>query len=316
MIPSSPLSEQKNIPADLDVEMTDAPPTPREMESSRKKRKKDTFLANKHFSIVGNLMAETSAERSRLDDSESVETDPEDLMALLSEDEEDLCSREKGKGKAVVPTQPARVDEFQPGTLDIADIHILAPPSYASPMASKRLNSDLQSIIKLQEITPPGELGFYIDPDMVENVYQWIVELHSFPEHLKLVQDMRSKTPILRSVVLEVRFGPQYPMSPPFVRVVKPRFLGYHRGGGGNVTLGGAMCMELLTNTGWSAVSTVESVLMQVRLAMMDEERAARLDSGPVRCYGVSEAVDAFKRACMTHGWTVPEGMDAFLKTE
>ena len=250
-----------------------------------------------------------------LDDNESVETDFEDLAALLSEDEEGAEACDKGKGKAVVPTQPARIDEFQPGTLDLTDIQILAPPSYASPMASKRLNSDLQSIIKLQEATPPEELGFYIDPDMVENVYQWIVELHSFPENLKLVQDMRSKAPILRSIVLEVRFGPQYPMSPPFVRVVKPRFLGYHRGGGGNVTLGGAMCMELLTNTGWSAVSTVESVLMQVRLAMMDEERAARLESGPVRCYGVSEAVEAFKRACRTHGWTVPEGMDSFLAT-
>lgn len=53
-------------------------------------------------------------------------------------------------------------------------------------------------------------------------------------------------------------------MSPPFIRVVRPRFRGFGQGGGGHVTVGGALCMELLTNSGWSAVSSLESVLLQV----------------------------------------------------
>ncbi|KAJ9640899.1 hypothetical protein H2199_005567 [Coniosporium tulheliwenetii] len=98
-------------------------------------------------------------------------------------------------------------------------------------------------------------------------------------------------------------------MAPPFVRIIRPRFLGFMQGGGGHVTAGGALCMELLTNNGWSAVSSIESVLLQVRLAMSSlDPKPARLENGPVREYGVGEAVEAFIRACRTHGWTVPEG--------
>ena len=34
-------------------------------------------------------------------------------------------------------------------------------------------------------------------------------------------------------------------MSPPFVRVIRPRFLGFQQGGGGHVTIGGALCMQV-----------------------------------------------------------------------
>lgn len=65
--------------------------------------------------------------------------------------------------------------------------------------------------------------------------------------------------------------------------------------------------MELLTNSGWSAVSNIESVLLQVRLAMMSTDpRPARLDKHARGDYGVGEAVEAYIRACQTHGWEVP----------
>ena len=98
-------------------------------------------------------------------------------------------------------------------------------------------------------------------------------------------------------------------MSPPFVRVIRPRFLPFHMGGGGHVTGGGAMCMELLTNDGWSAVSSIESVLLQVRMAISSlDPKPARLQAGHPGDYGVMEAVDAYIRACQVHGWTVPAG--------
>ena len=64
--------------------------------------------------------------------------------------------------------------------------------------------------------------------------------------------------------------------------------------------------MELLTNNGWSAVSNIESVLLQVRLAMSSTDpRPARLEAGPVRDYGVGEAIEAFRRACVAHGVSI-----------
>jgi ubiquitin-conjugating enzyme E2 Q len=122
--------------------------------------------------------------------------------------------------------------------------------------------------------------------------------------------------------VLELRFLPTFPFPPPFVRVVRPRFLPFAEGGGGHVTAGGSLCMELLTDDGWSPALDVANVLLQIRLALCDEERPARLQSqamgrtvraAAVDGYGFGEAVDAYVRACAAHGWKVPKGFAAAL---
>lgn len=240
----------------------------------------------------------------------SDDTDYEDLEILFSDTEEKLeplpSQSNKGKGKAL-PKLPssakpdASKTDFVPGSLDHKSLPLLEPPSYATTMATKTLQRELTATLKVQDTHPAHELGWYIDRELINNVYQWIVELHSFESHLPLAEDMKSKG--IKSVVMEIRFGKNYPMSPPFVRVIRPRFLSFTAGGGGHVTAGGALCMELLTNSGWSAVSNVESVLLQVRLAMSSTDpKPARLEPGNVRDYQVGEAVEAFVRACHTHG--------------
>ena len=217
--------------------------------------------------------------------------------------------------------------DYIPGKLDYSQLSMLALPAWATPSATRRLMQDFKSVIAIQKDTPLHELGWHIDEDKIENMYQWIIELHSFDPTLPLAQDMAKKS--VTSIVLEMRFGKDYPMSPPFVRVIRPRFLGFQQGGGGHVTAGGAMCMEvcillllghifiyfiltnpqLLTNNGWSAVSTIESVLLQVRMAMSSlDPKPARLDTHGRVDYGIGEAVDAYIRACNVHGWTVPSG--------
>jgi ubiquitin-conjugating enzyme E2 Q len=133
--------------------------------------------------------------------------------------------------------------DYVPGTLDFSTLPMLKAPQWATPAATKRLMKDFQDLVKLQDGEPPHELGWYIDPEAHENMYQWIVELHSFDPTLPLAKDM--KTHGHKSIVLELRFGNQYPMNPPFVRVIRPKFLGFNQGGGGHVTLGGAMCMQV-----------------------------------------------------------------------
>lgn len=190
---------------------------------------------------------------------------------------------------------------------------MLQPPSYATPMATKALNRNLKEVVELQKNSNLQELGWYIDPDLISNVYQWIVELHSFDPTIPLSQDMKAAG--VTSVVLEIRFGKDYPHTPPFIRVIRPRFLPFTERGGGHVTSGGAMCMELLTNSGWSAVSSIESVLLQVRMAMMNlEPRPARLRSknSLQRDYGIGEAIDAYRRACHAHGWQIPPDFGDF----
>lgn len=240
----------------------------------------------------------------------SDDTEIEDLTILLSDEDNKLANDNQNAtkhGKSAImdaiskkSSEPSQTD-FRPGVLDHSTLPILTPPAYAAPAATRSLQRELNNTLQIQETHPAHELGWYINPNLVENVYQWIVELHSFDTNLPLAQDLKKRK--LVSVVLELRFGKDYPISPPFVRVIRPRFLSFQAGGGGHVTAGGALCMQLLTNSGWSAVSNIESVLLQVRLAISSTDpKPARLDPYNQRDYGVGEAIEAFVRACHTHG--------------
>lgn len=262
------------------------------------------------------------------DDGASVATLDEDLIIFQDEDSHvpqlevgPSSSNVLPKGKSKTggflskfvgkSTAPKPLTDYVPGTLDYSTLPMLQQPAWATTSATKRLMRDFNDLIKVQDKEPPHELGWHIDQDKIENMYQWIVELHSFDPTLPLTKDMKSKG--FTSIVLELRFGKDYPMSPPFVRVIRPRFLGFQQGGGGHVTAGGAMCMQLLTNDGWSAVSSIESVLLQVRMAMSSlDPKPARLENGSRIDYGVGEAIDAYVRACAMHGWTVPAGFKEF----
>ncbi|KAI9648683.1 hypothetical protein NHQ30_003321 [Ciborinia camelliae] len=242
----------------------------------------------------------------------SEEEDIEDTNFLLSEDEGDVEILHSNSKKP-----EASKTDFVPGSLDQNSLPMLDSPVYATTSATMRLNRELQTILKVQKSTPLHELGWYIDEKLVDNIYQWIVELHSFEPTLPLAKDLKESGQT--SVVIEIRFGKEYPHSPPFVRVVKPRFLPFMSGGGGHVTAGGALCMELLTNSGWSAVSSIESVLLQVRLALMSTDpKPARLEhrgKEQQREYGTQEAMSAFIRACNIHGWEVPKDFQDFAET-
>lgn len=263
------------------------------------------------------------------DDIASVATLAEDLAILFSDAEGDSesetekaikklkasTSTAKAKGKA----KNSAVTPFEPGTLAESSITLLEPPAYASSSATKALQQRLLQALKVQEQTPPDELGWYIDPQLINNPYQWIVELHSFELSLPLGQDLQKTG--LQSVILEMRFPQDFPMSPPFVRVIRPRFLEFNAGGGGHVTMGGALCMELLTGSGWLPTFSIENVLLSIRLALCSmDPKPARLaitgrwnGSSSVRGgdYSVQEAVAAYTRACRAHGWEVPKNFEA-----
>ena len=204
--------------------------------------------------------------------------------------------------------------DFVPGSLDISRLKMLKPPSDASSATTKTLLKELSKTLKVQNETPAHELGWYVHGEQIENVYQWIVEMHSFEGTLPLAKDMKQAG--LTSIVLELRFTNQFPFSPPFVRVVQPRFTPFLAGGGGHVTAGGALCMELLTNNGWLLSTSIENVLLQVRMAISSTvPRPARLQSpagyGGGQAYGIGEAIDAYKRACLQHGWTPARDLES-----
>lgn len=201
--------------------------------------------------------------------------------------------------------------KFTSGSLDLQTLPKLPEPSWAStsPIALRNLNHAIKEMHQIQSSEDIASLGWYIDFNNLNNVFHWVVELHSFELELPLAQDMEKTG--CTSIVLEFRFGAGFPFSPPFVRVVRPRFLPFAQGGGGHVTVGGAICSEILTNSGWSAVMSIEKVLLQIRLGLTESDPPARLemtngmsDTGD---YSIGEAVDAYQRAARSHGWVIPE---------
>lgn len=165
-----------------------------------------------------------------------------------------------------------------------------------------------------------------------ENLYHWEVRLFGFDEDLG--RDLRSLSPNKQHVELEMRFSKDYPFAPPFVRVgtpdvamhryvrlsltqaVRPRFKFLT----GHVTVGGSICMELLTNSGWRSTNDIESILIQIRCPLCScattlTPCSAEMQSGGARIDGDSEynereAWDAFYRAASNHGWDV-KGLSA-----
>lgn len=60
-----------------------------------------------------------------------------------------------------------------------------------------------------------------------DNLFVWDVELSDFPKGTPFYKDLQSyatknkKKPVIE---MEMKFPKDYPMHPPFVRVIRPRF--------------------------------------------------------------------------------------------
>ncbi|KIK63260.1 hypothetical protein GYMLUDRAFT_487055 [Collybiopsis luxurians FD-317 M1] len=84
------------------------------------------------------------------------------------------------------------------------------------------------------------KLGWYMPEEfMGGNLFQWIVELHSFDEMLPIADDMKDSrkldSTLFKIVSHLICFPSDYPLGPPLLRIIMPRFLQFMPGGGGHV---------------------------------------------------------------------------------
>ncbi|KAJ7458741.1 hypothetical protein B0H11DRAFT_2286534 [Mycena galericulata] len=196
---------------------------------------------------------------------------------------------------------------------------LMPPPIDSSPSSTMAVQRELKAMLKEQEkaMSSAGglkELGWYMPQEVMgDNLFQWIVEMHSFDETLPIAKDLKREK--VNSLIFEIRFPPTYPIGPPFFRIITPRFLPFIHGGGGHVTGGGSICMDLLTSDGWLPSYSISAVLLQIKLAISNlDPKPARLAHNWNTPYAVSEALVGFKRAAATHGWTVPDGFDKLVR--
>lgn len=156
---------------------------------------------------------------------------------------------------------------------------------------NKRLMREF-SIIKKQD---PQMLGFNVLLTEEDNLKQWTIELFRV-DNPKLEAQMLKLG--IKHVEIEITFKENYPIEPPFIRVVHPHF----KFRSGHITTGGSLCMEMLTNQGWSPTFNVENIITQIKLAISDGNGEIDEAHWNTR-YTRAEAVEAFKRVLATHGW-------------
>ena len=72
--------------------------------------------------------------------------------------------------------------------------HLMPPPLEASPSATMALQRELRAMVTEQgKASSLKELGWYMPPDLIgDNLFQWIIELHSFEETLPIAKGMKT----------------------------------------------------------------------------------------------------------------------------
>ena len=162
----------------------------------------------------------------------------------------------------------------------------------------------LSEIKKVVEALKPGGDIERFDVDFL-NTQQWTLTLPSAsfvedaPELFNDLEIYASRYEKKAEVIMEIDFPDDFPTIPPFVRVVSPRFA-YRKG---HVTVGGSLCTEILTTSGWRNIGCIQLILVLHNLLI---DGGGRLDlSSPHvnKPYSFEEAQTAFKRNLEEHGW-------------
>ena len=120
---------------------------------------------------------------------------------------------------------------------------------------NKRLMREYQAIMKQSR----DVLGFQVQLAEEDQLGKWMIHLERV-DNPKLENQMQRLG--IHAIEIEITFKESYPIAPPFIRVVYPHFK-FHSG---HITVGGSLCMEMLTNQGWSPTFNVENVITQIKI--------------------------------------------------
>ena len=177
------------------------------------------------------------------------------------------------------------------------------PDVTSAPVAAAKAPTRTGIVFLAKELAGMQDSEFIIETNE-SDFFRWTVHMPETVMHDELKQDVHewarrcNKEPI---ITLEVVYPSDYPISVPFVRVVRPRFV-FHTG---HVTVGGSLCTELLTRSGWMPM-TPSALLHSV--CVMFKDGRGRVDINgyaSTQDYTEAEAKDAFTRVAQFHKWRV-----------
>ena len=233
-----------------------------------------------YTAIADELDAEAEAEM----DDEETGGDEGDPLDAMNDAAVQAAAEEARRKKQEMEDQIAKINaKF--------DITGLSKPTV------DRILSDYENILKAKPV------GWTAEPNG-RNLSHWKVELKDFEKGTKLQKDMDEvkKRTGKAAIEMEMTFPKEYPYKPPFIRVIRPRFVQRTA----RITIGGSICTELLTDDGWKPIYEIESIIETIRQQITDPESKAQVDFGNTTDYTLSEAQEAFHRVAQYHkenGW-------------
>ena len=132
-----------------------------------------------------------------------------------------------------------------------------------------------------------------------DNIYEWHVKILKVDPDSLLSADLKSlkEKNGLDHLLVSFTFKDDFPFSPPFVRVIHPVL----HGGTGFVTRAGAVCMELLTPQGWSAGYSIEAIILQLTVTLVQGEARIDFDAVAKDKYTLAGAEFSYKRLVGIH---------------
>jgi len=159
--------------------------------------------------------------------------------------------------------------------------------------ATEYLSKQMKNIAKSNLVAD----GVRVEPNE-NDIFKWNIYLSKF-EDTQLGQDLEKYKRITGKgeVKLEVLFPFDFPSSPPFVRVIYPKFLQWT----GHVTIGGSVCVYELTSSGWNSQNEISSFFIMLRNLLLEGKAAINLLETSE--YSLFEAKSAYNRVALQHGW-------------
>jgi ubiquitin-protein ligase len=164
--------------------------------------------------------------------------------------------------------------------------------SRISQRAITRISKELKYLLNNNNIADLG-IRIVISDD---NISIWNVYFSNFDNNSLLSKDMIEYN--INEIHFEVRFPDNFPLYPPFFRVISPIFQ-YQTG---RITSGGSICVDVLTKQSWSPATRMESLLLLVKTLLIEGD--GRIDRTKLgQEYNIKNAYDSFRRVALSHGW-------------
>ena len=131
-----------------------------------------------------------------------VDYDEEDLRIFFDAVTAPTTPEPEPEPDAEEPARPAGDWTHDRAWVEECVEHLIPPPTESSVTATTALQRELKAMLREQgKAKSLSALGWYMPEDLIgDNLYQWIVELHTFDKDIPVARDMVAQCVVLCSI--------------------------------------------------------------------------------------------------------------------